>query len=612
MTLTSCSNFNLVYGAAACPHLPSFTLPLSITAHSQCMRILRASSSYTLEKLQRRAYSSMSLRNGTLGRIPIQTEMKIELTDAENKICELLDDCTKSLKEKQGIVTSCRIAGGWVRDKLLGSASNDIDIALSDMMGLEFAEHLAKFAHSKGIETGTITKIAQNPDQSKHLETATFRFLGLDIDLVNLRSEEYAETSRIPTGVAFGTPLQDALRRDVTINALFYNIHSREVEDHTGKGLDDLREGIIRTPLPPRETFLDDPLRVLRCVRFASRFGFNIVPEVVEAAKDPVIQTALVSKVARERAGEELSKMMKGRDPFGAIHLIRDLSLYDQIFSVIPPEISDTFSSPCGRRDTAFVAASIVQDLLHPLDSSHIPRLHPTCLSVVETDSSCRARLYLAAILTPYKGITYQDRKKKPISVIEYIIRDTLKLGTQHHFLDGIPALFSAARLLENPVLTAERFSKSSQRVALGLLLREKTVHNVNTGSHWTTSLLFSLVQELVDSNHSMDEELDVDRATKLVDTYNAFIVKVEELDLPSTIDAKPLLNGREVIKALGATRPGVWTGEVMARILEWRLDNPDATKDECVAWLKEEQRQGRVETDKGSSEPASKRARTK
>lgn len=120
-------------------------------------------------------------------------------------------------------------------------------------MGLPFAEHLAAFAQGRGVKTGTISKIAQNPDQSKHLETATFRFLGLDIDLVNLRSEEYADDSRIPTEVVcitlfyiiilplrstrktFGTPLQDALRRDTTINSLFYNIHTHSVEDYTGK-----------------------------------------------------------------------------------------------------------------------------------------------------------------------------------------------------------------------------------------------------------------------------------------------------------------------------------------------------------------------------------------
>jgi tRNA nucleotidyltransferase (CCA-adding enzyme) len=97
------------------------------------------------------------------------------------------------------------------------------------------------------------------------------------------------------------------------------------------QGLNDLRDGIIRTPLPPKETFNDDPLRVIRCVRFASRFGFEMVPELKEAALDPAIQVgtsavsitsstealtfpkdALSLKISRERIGEELDKMMKG------------------------------------------------------------------------------------------------------------------------------------------------------------------------------------------------------------------------------------------------------------------------------------------------------------
>ena len=85
--------------------------------------------------------------------------------------------------------------------QLLGSQSNDIDVALSDIMGVAFAEHLTAFAQAKGVEIGSITAIEQNPEQSKHLETATFKIFGLDIDLVNLRSEEYAESSRIPTEV---------------------------------------------------------------------------------------------------------------------------------------------------------------------------------------------------------------------------------------------------------------------------------------------------------------------------------------------------------------------------------------------------------------------------
>lgn len=89
-----------------------------------------------------------------------------------------------------------------------------------------------------------------------------------------------------------GTPLDDALRRDLTINSLFYNVHTHLVEDHTRLGLEDLSARIARTPLPPRQTFFDDPLRVLRCVRFAARFGLEIEEGVAEAARDPEIQVS--------------------------------------------------------------------------------------------------------------------------------------------------------------------------------------------------------------------------------------------------------------------------------------------------------------------------------
>lgn len=98
------------------------------------------------------------------------------------------------------------------------------------------------------------------------------------------------------------------------------------------QGIADLHNGTIRTPLPPEETFLDDPLRILRCIRFAARFGFTLIPEIKRAAKDPVIQVcdvsttfcqflifwqkALVSKITRERVGEEIAKMMKGNSHF--------------------------------------------------------------------------------------------------------------------------------------------------------------------------------------------------------------------------------------------------------------------------------------------------------
>jgi tRNA nucleotidyltransferase (CCA-adding enzyme) len=171
----------------------------------------------------------------------------------------------------------------------MGKQSNDIDIALDDMYGEEFAKILNEKLYPDGQKKFGVIK--SNSEKSKHLETATIRVHGTFIDLVNLRSEKYSETSRVPV-IEIGTPEEDAYRRDLTINTMFYNINMGEVEDFTKLGIKDLEEGIVRTPLEPLQTFLDDPLRVLRTIRFATRFHFNIIPEIFTAAKDPRVRVS--------------------------------------------------------------------------------------------------------------------------------------------------------------------------------------------------------------------------------------------------------------------------------------------------------------------------------
>ena len=91
--------------------------------------------------------------------------------------------------------------------QLLGSQCNDIDIALENMMGVPFAERFVEFCRTtKNVDAKNVTKIESNPDQSKHLETARTTILGIELDFVNLRSEEYTESSRIPTQVVSSAP----------------------------------------------------------------------------------------------------------------------------------------------------------------------------------------------------------------------------------------------------------------------------------------------------------------------------------------------------------------------------------------------------------------------
>ena len=108
---------------------------------------------------------------------------------------------------------------------------------------------------------------------------------GLEIDLVKLRKEIYNETNRIPELLP-GTPLDDALRRDLTINSLFYELKGEQVEDLTGQGIDDLNNRVARTVIDSKESFRQDPLRILRIYRFASRYDLCLDENIQKACID--------------------------------------------------------------------------------------------------------------------------------------------------------------------------------------------------------------------------------------------------------------------------------------------------------------------------------------
>ena len=140
---------------------------------------------------------------------------EVELTSDEQDLVQVLVAAAAAQQ------TTVRICGGWVRDKALGRVTKDVDVALDNCSGATFAERVVE-ALAKGLEGGdgrgaalaassTVGLIAANPEQSKHLETATMRICGVEVDFVNLRSESYADAgdSRIPT-MAFGTPQEDA------------------------------------------------------------------------------------------------------------------------------------------------------------------------------------------------------------------------------------------------------------------------------------------------------------------------------------------------------------------------------------------------------------------
>jgi tRNA nucleotidyltransferase (CCA-adding enzyme) len=175
----------------------------------------------------------------------------------------------------------------------------------------------------------------------------------------------------------------------------------------------------------------------------------------------------------------------------------------------------NTFSPPPVDSKKSLIAATILHDLTQSLTT---PLLHPTLLKAFTDHPSTKPRLYLASALTPYASITYEDQKHKTHQACEIILREGLKLGSQNHYLDGIPTLFTAADTMRNPILT--KFNIPTERVAIGnvsvmnkpypILTKDagsilRQLHNQNVGSTWQISMLFSLVQELVPFWNSED-----------------------------------------------------------------------------------------------------------
>ena len=147
-----------------------------------------------------------------------------------------------------------------------------------------------------------------------------------ELDFVHLRAEEYAADSRVPTA-RFGDIHEDALRRDLTINALYYNLHTGQCEDITGMGIQDIKQRRIRTPLPPLQTLCDDPLRAFRVIRFATRFAFRMDPDLVAAFDDIQMQDNLRIKVSKERIRVELLQTLQYDNFLNALIVLRKTKL---------------------------------------------------------------------------------------------------------------------------------------------------------------------------------------------------------------------------------------------------------------------------------------------
>ena len=442
------------------------------------------------------------------------------------------------------------VVGGYVRDHYLRRPSTDIDVVVVGS-GIALAEALGRELHTK-------------VSVFKTFGTAMLRAGGIEVEFVGARKESYTHDSRKPQ-VEAGTLEDDQRRRDFTINALALCLN----KDRYGElvdpfdGLTDMDNLLIRTPLDPDITFSDDPLRMMRAVRFVAQLGFRIEPETAEALSDMVDRIEIVSA---ERVRDELVKLLLSDRPCAGIEALVDSGLADIVLPEIPAlqlEIDEHH-----RHKDVFEHTMIVIERAVALETGSdgpvpAPDLTLRLAALLHDIGKPKTRRFEAGGKVSFHhhdavGAKMTRKRLKALRFDHHLVEDVSELVNMHLRFHGYvdePWTDSAVR----------RYVKDAGHLyeRLNRLTRADA-----TTQNKRKAMIFS---------QAMDEMEE----------------RVRELKKKEDFDAiRPDLDGNEIMELLGL-EPGPMIGRAYKHMLEYRLDNGPVERDVAVAelerWYKEQ-----------------------
>jgi len=271
--------------------------------------------------------------------------MQVKLEQLESLIIGKVAEAANQLQLPAFVV------GGFVRDKLLGRPCKDIDVVcLGDAITLANA---------------VSEKFQPQPKVSwfKNFGTAHLNIQGYDVEFVGARKESYQQHSRNPT-VEPGTIKDDQERRDFTINALAINLQEALSDQiklvDPFNGVQDLEDKIIRTPLSPDKTFSDDPLRMLRAIRFATQLGFVVEANTLLGITDTAHRISIISQ---ERITDELNKIMLSPKPSIGWDLLFKTGLLKEIFPAMVDLAGAEYIDGRGHKDNFYHTLQVLDNI---------------------------------------------------------------------------------------------------------------------------------------------------------------------------------------------------------------------------------------------------------
>lgn len=421
--------------------------------------------------------------------------------------------------------------GGCIRDLILGQPVKDIDIVVEMKNGgVMLANWLA--AKDKSWVMGKNPVIFESYGTAKVQMYNDPECKDIELECVQTRKEQYHKESRNPD-TCYGTVYEDAKRRDLTINSLYYNITEGKLQDFNGMGLSDIVSNIIRTPTDPDVTFNDDPLRILRVIRFSCRLGWGIDKDTWLGM---VKNAHRISIISQERITDEISKILCTKYPSVGIRKL----LYCGLLHRVLPDIYDTqFSYECRNPlVTTFDHTMDVLDAVEPYIEHRLAALfHDVGRIVTDKDRTVSPNQFSAEVAS-------EDLKKMKFS---NDVITSVATAIRHHewfstYTDGFLPPDKKIRKLVN-----------SCGLDLGATL--DLMHANNTKCTF---------------NKKKTQVLDV-------------LKRIEELeDIDEMTNVKLPVDGNDIMTEL-KLKKGPHIGVILNEIKEEYFENPDITKEECL-----------------------------
>ena len=433
------------------------------------------------------------------------------------------------------------LVGGSVRDAMLGGIGHDLDFTTSASPG-ETHAILSDFTPSTwdiGRDFGTIGAMKREGDKEWQIEVTTFR------------ADAYEPGSRKPV-VAFGERIEeDLVRRDFTVNAMAVDVVAGEFVDPWG-GLRDLADGVLRTPAPAEVSFSDDPLRMLRAARFASRLGFRVAPEVQDAMRDMAERITIVSA---ERIQSEFTGLLLTDSPREGLDLLVRTGVAEHFLPELPALRLERDEHM--RHKDVYTHSLTVLEQAIDLEKArgHEPDIVSRLAALLHDVGKPATRRFEGSKVTFHHhdvvGAKLVSKRLKALKYSTAIVKSVAKLVELHLRFHG----YGEATWSDSAVRRYVR-DAGDELERLHILTRaDCTTRNRN-------------------------------KATRLRRNYEELEWRIDELAAQEEIKAiRPDLDGSQIMEILGIA-PGPQVGKAYKFLLDHRMEHGPATQEEAKAIL--------------------------